>query len=287
MRNAWTPWRLCSAAAASVMTLVITTWAAPEETETSTAARSQYVDRLTREFQIETVEGTPQRLVRTEKSLLRWSWPRNGFTDGQTYAWGTTGRPLAIGGAFLIPSEQVAYYEFVSLAPQPLTCKQADRIVWTPPAAELSWRVLSDAPEVAPTSAARLIQLRSLSQQMRGVAHLGPPRYEEGARWELRLLTTPIHRYADAERGILEGAVFVMVMGTDPQLLLLLEAQQEAGQAEWKAAFARLSGFELAAMYGEKEVWQSPKVENGHAKDSVWHLSKPLDAAELFSADVE
>ncbi len=279
--------RLYSLAWAACVACVCTGFAEPEEAPKSTPERSVYIDRLTNEFRIESVGEPAESYLRSEKSILQSSWVRNGFTDGQTYVWGSGGRPCAIGGAFLVPAEKSAYYEFVSISSQPLVCKLKDEAVWTPPAVDLNWQTLPTAPPPAATPAARLTQLRSVARQIVGVARMGPPRYPEGSRWELRLLTTPVYRYSDAAEGVLEGAVFVMVMGNDPQMLLLLEAQQKKGKTAWKSAFARLSGFELVASMGDKEIWNSPKVENGHDKDSVWHLSKPIDVSKLFDAKLE
>lgn len=246
--------------------------------------RREWVDRLTREMQVETADMTV-KFTRSDKPVLRWAWERNGFTDGQTHVWGTSGRPSAIGGAFLTPTEKTAWYELASLSKQPLVCRHEGQIVWSPPAQDLTWWKVDGAPAVAGTPRERLTQLRSLSQQFRGVAKLGPPRYEEGARWELRLLTTPVHRYVDPKQGIVDGAVFLMVVGTDPQLVLLLEAQKDGDATDWKAAFARLSGFELSALHKDKEVWQSSKVKNAHDLDAAWHLSKPIDVPGLFAEE--
>lgn len=253
----------------------------------SASQRRDYVDRLTTGLKVSTAGRPSAALERSEKPILQWSWERNGFTDGQTFLWGSGGRPLAFGGAFLIPGERTAHYELVSISPQPLICRRDGEPVWTPPAVDLAWFTFSKAPPPAASSSARLGQMRALARQIDAVAIMGPPRYAEGTRWELRLLTTPIDRYADADHGILDGSVFALVMGTDPQLLLLLEAQQENGEASWKAAFAPLSGFELAASLGEEQIWSAPKAENGHAKDSVWHLSPALDASDLFGQKTE
>ncbi len=287
MQGAWIRIRLGIVAFAMLAGSVFTSFADPGDSEQSNSERRDYVDRLTSEFRLETADKSRTPLARSEKSILQWSWQRNGFTDGQTYVWGSKGRPYAIGGAFLIPTEQVAYYEFVSVSPEPLICHHDGKSVWTPPAVDVAWWEIPDAPVPAATPIARLTQMRALSRQIGAVARMGPPRYTEGSRWELRLLTTPLYRYSDANQRVLDGAIFVMVMGTDPQLLLFLEAQQEDSKPAWKAAFAPLSGFELAAVFGEEEIWHSPKAENGHAKDSVWHLSQPLDASKLFAADAK
>ena len=225
------------------MANALTAGAEPGDSKEPASARGQYVDRLTGELRLEIAEQPAPAdkgpvIARCEKSILQWSWERNGFTDGQTYVWAAGGRPYAFGGAFLIPNEKIAHYELVSISPEPLIAKLKDKTVWTPPAVSLTWWKVPDVPPPAASERVRLSQLRKLSQQISGVARMGPPRYEEGTRWELRLLTTPLYRYTDAEQGVLEGAVFVLVMGTDPQLVMLLEAQQDDGQADWKVAFA-------------------------------------------------
>lgn len=283
-------WRRCTFSCGmltALMACILTGFEEPEAPAKSTSERTAFIENMTKEFRIDTATSPPVSLVRGEKAILQWSWPRNGFTDGQTYVWGTQGRPQAIGGAFLVPAENAAYYEFVSLSSQPLICRWKDKTAWTPPGVDLSWQALSGAPKPAATPQARLTQLRSISRDIAGVARMGPPRYTEGSRWELRLLTTPLHRYADEGEGIVDGAVFVMAMGTDPQLIMLLEAQQEKGKVVWKTAFARLSGFEMAASIGDKEIWSSPKVEDGHKIDSVWYLSMPVDATKLLTPTTE
>jgi hypothetical protein len=262
---------------------VLTSYADPGDEAKLTPERGAFVERLTGELQLETADDSKTPLARCEKSIQKWSWERNGFTDGQTYVWGLKGRPQAIGGAFLIPAEKKAHYEFVSLSPAPLICRRDGETVWTPPAVDLAWKEIPAAPKAADTPRARARQLGALAEKIGGVARMGPPRYAEGSRWELRLLPTPVYRYSDANQGVLDGAIFLMVMGTDPQLVLLIEAREEDRKTTWKAAFARLSGFELAASIGDKEIWQSPVVKDGHARDSVWHLSQPLDAAKLFA----
>jgi hypothetical protein len=190
------------------MANALTAGAEPGDSKEPASARGQYVDRLTGELRLEIAEQPAPAdkgpvIARCEKSILQWSWERNGFTDGQTYVWAAGGRPYAFGGAFLIPNEKIAHYELVSISPEPLIAKLKDKTVWTPPAVSLTWWKVPDAPPPAASERVRLSQLRKLSQQISGVARMGPPRYEEGTRWELRLLTTPLYRYTDAEQGVL------------------------------------------------------------------------------------
>jgi hypothetical protein len=55
-------------------------------------------------------------------------------------------------------------------------------------------------------------------------------------------LSTPLYRYEKPPGDVLEGAVFAFVLGTDPELLLVLEARRDEGATVWQYALARMTG---------------------------------------------
>jgi hypothetical protein len=72
---------------------------------------------------------------------------------------------------------------------------------------------------------------------------------------QLRLLTTPIYRYSATEQGILDGALFAFAQGTNPEVLLLIEADATAPTAKvWRYGFARMSCFFLRVHQGGQFV---------------------------------
>jgi hypothetical protein len=81
----------------------------------------------------------------------------------------------------------------------------------------------------------------------------------EAKRWELRLLPTPLYRYPEAKTGVIDGALFALVSnaGTDPEVLLLIEARQEGGKLRWEYACGRFSDWELHVERKGQEVWSS------------------------------
>jgi hypothetical protein len=85
-------------------------------------------------------------------------------------------------------------------------------------------------------------------------------RNPDGERQALRLLMNPVFRYASPERNVADGAIFAFVVGTDAEVLLLLEARGEPNEYRWQYALARLNRDELAASFKEQEVW---RVERG------------------------
>jgi hypothetical protein len=73
---------------------------------------------------------------------------------------------------------------------------------------------------------------------------------------QLRLLTSPIYRYAASEQGILDGAMFAFVQGTNPEVLLLIEAvAADSSAGTWRYGFARMSCFYLRVRQGDQVVW--------------------------------
>ena len=82
----------------------------------------------------------------------------------------------------------------------------------------------------------------------------------DGAPEVLRLLPRPLYRYDlkdsnDTNPILRDGGMFAFVMGTDPEVILLLEAVEREGQAVWQYAFARATTYAVEASLGEAVVW--------------------------------
>ena len=77
---------------------------------------------------------------------------------------------------------------------------------------------------------------------------------------ELRLLTQPIYRYKSTDPKLLDGAMFAFVEGTDPEVLLLIEARQANGGARWQYALARMNSVALQTFYKKREIWKAPQL---------------------------
>jgi len=81
-----------------------------------------------------------------------------------------------------------------------------------------------------------------------------------GIKSELRLFPRPIYEYPDADHDTLGGAVFAFVYGTDPEVLMQIEARQEGGARRWEVQFARMASAELSVKLREKEIWSVPAI---------------------------
>jgi hypothetical protein len=90
----------------------------------------------------------------------------------------------------------------------------------------------------------------------------------------LRLLPTPLHRYASEASGIIDGALFSMAHGTNPEILLQLEARFDANRSkQWVASVARLSGASAEIELFGVTQW---------TEDAI-HWSKHVPDAPYFS----
>ena len=211
------------------------------------------------------VESAPKKELELKKEpVFEWSNPvGQGLHQGVIFLWLRDGRPAALGGIFSHPvpgwKGRKILHEFHALDRDKLLVRRPGGALneWKPQAG-LARKELPDAGTPAATRGARLVQMRRLAQQFTGHST-----DNERERWELRLLPTPLYRYPEAKSGVIDGALFALTSsaGTDPEVLLLIEARQEDGKTRWEYACGR---FGVISMYVERkgnEVWSS--VLNG------------------------
>ena len=75
-------------------------------------------------------------------------------------------------------------------------------------------------------------------------------------RESLRRLPQPLSRYSSEEAGIVDGAVFALSQGTDPEALLVIEAaEKDTGPDAWRHTLARMSSQSMRFYLDEQEVW--------------------------------
>lgn len=194
-----------------------------------------------------------QRLELRPQPLLTWTNADNYL--GNVFVWTLDGRPEVIG---CIGSQQKAdgqcavFHELHSLCPdviQPVSFGEGKR-VWRP-AQGIELRDVEGAPAPADSEPRRLTQMRNLAREFTGWMP------QDGDTTELRLLTQPIFRHQSPQQGVQDGAIFALVWkGTDPDILLLLEAREVGGRPRWQYAFARFNWHELWVKRSGQEVWR-------------------------------
>lgn len=89
-------------------------------------------------------------------------------------------------------------------------------------------------------------------------------------RIELRLLAQPIYRY----EGSTEGAIFSFANGTNPEVLLILEAARPAEQQVsqgWQFALAQITGAEVFAELDGEQIWECKEADPPAERDSYFN----------------
>lgn len=188
----------------------------------------------------------------SKESLLRWSNPAAGEIHGNVFLWTEGGRPAVVGSLFqwFSPHTHMSH-EFHSLSETTIRGRYEKNNVWTTRETGVKFRPIPEAPAPAGSAAQRLLQLRKLAKSFSATK-----KERDGNVSELRLLPQPIYRYELAEEGLLDGALFTLVQGTDPEVFLLIEARgQEDKPAVWHFAATRMNGVEFRLRYDGREVW--------------------------------
>ena len=205
-----------------------------------------------------------------EKPVFTWTnLTREAIQHGHLFVWMHKGRPEVIGTVFstrstLAPKRRLIH-EFHSLSTERLypVTPETSRYQWTP---EKGIQITSveNAPAVGASNGVRLTQMRAIARQFS--AETSDGRMDE--KWELRLLPTPLLQYQPTSGEVLDGAVFAMVSsaGTDPEVVLLIEARHPEGKPDgwaWHAAAVRFSDKDLTVTFRDKPLWSS-RTDEAH-----------------------
>jgi hypothetical protein len=189
------------------------------------------------------------------KSVLRWTNPGTGRVYGDLYLWTADGRPEVIVSLFKAWDPPDGFHaEMHSLSLGELEAERDGTRFWQPTEPGITLRDVPDAPQPADTPVRRLAQMRTLAADFSAVL-TDFRRNNSGERQALRMLTQPMYRYQTTKGDLVDGAIFAFVMGTDPEVFLLLEARRAKDAVRWQFGLARMNNDSLAVMHHETEVW--------------------------------
>jgi hypothetical protein len=211
--------------------------------------------------------------------VLRWQNPLRGGTGAGVLAvWTDRGRPAAMASIF--QWHDGVCHEFASLSrSNTLVARDQTGVIWTPNRPGVDFRDVPDAPAPAANPAARLRQMKALSERF--TTRLSDVNGEAN-RQVLRLLPKPIYRYDLKEAPttdplLRDGAMFVFAMGTDPEVVLLLEAVERDKKTVWQYAFARATAWAVEAKLGDTVVWSvGPLMVSRDPTSTIVQIIRPL-----------
>jgi hypothetical protein len=223
-------------------------------------------------------EGTKRaKLELSPEPVLRWSNPAAGRVYGSVFVWTAGGRPVAVASFYrwFSPYTQRTA-EFVSLSPVALSAERLHHKQWSPPAGKVTFQPIPEAPVPDESAKKRLSQMRSLAREF--VPELVDRRVvAEGTEQQLRLLDQPVYKYGAGDGGLLEGGLFAFVVGTDPEVVLMIEAREGEEGRGWHYALARMNRDAMRVRHKDREVWSVPHLETPWSDVSSTYLLFTID----------
>jgi hypothetical protein len=195
--------------------------------------------------------------------------------QGLFVVWTQAGRPAAFASVY--PWTGRLVHELETVSRTPLSMSRDGHVEWRPTTG-LEYRPIPDAPVPDIKPVARLREMKELADRFK-VTMLGWNR-DDSDREELRRLPKEFFRQKPEAGGVLDGAVFGFVKGTDPEAVLMIEAVLGQGDkpAGYEFAFARATSGGLEARLGDEVVWTVEKHTSRRDPTGLsFSASRPLE----------
>lgn len=211
-----------------------------------------------------------------KEPALRWTNPTAGRVYGNTYVWSHNGRPVAVGSLFRNFHPWNTFNgELAALGGAKLVAKRDNEQKWAP-TGDWKWKAVPGAPAPAATAPQRLVQMKALAGEF-VVELLDTRNAPKGDEQNPRLLPKPLVRYDAEKTKTLDGALFAFVIGTDPELMLLLEADTAATKPEWRFGVARMNRDAIRLKHKSETVWEVASFREHKAEDPYYFFGLPRD----------
>jgi hypothetical protein len=85
-----------------------------------------------------------------------------------------------------------------------------------------------------------------------------------------RLLPRPVYRYDAKRTKTLDGALYAFVIGTDPELLLLLECDTAAAKPAWQFGVGRMNRDTIRLKRKGETVWEATWTRKHSPEDPYY-----------------
>jgi hypothetical protein len=211
-----------------------------------------------------------------DQPLLFYTNPvRTNDQHGSMFLWTHEGRPAVIGSIWSALNRNDASlrhitHEFHSLSERPdvqaarggpgLSKSQTQ---WSAGEPGIAWQALVGSPAPASSRAGRLSQMRAAARRLSASITA-----EEAG--DLRLMPQPLYRYPEKTSGAVDGALFAFALATDPELIVVIEQQENTAQSAMRVAFARFGNLAMSVKDGERELWSCDRGTPGKSEGKYY-----------------
>ncbi len=242
------------------------------ELERQRAQRLEAIERAAAKYEIYLGPNHDTKLTLLDEPLLRWNNPIRYSLDGATFLWTAEGRPQVAACLYSSVNRDdfvTLDHEFQSLAVGPVSARRGGRPVWYPTEPGIGMKLLPEAGTPAKMATMRLVQMRRLAGQFTAIGY----NMEKTDHWRLRLMPRPLYRYGGEDDELTDGALFVFAHGTDPDVIVLLEARGDRGEPQWYYGLARMCGLPVEVRHRDRLIWDVP------LRGAPW---QPADPTETY-----
>ena len=244
------------------------------------ARAARMIAEESRRWSIQVAGDPDHAVVAGQDPTLRYTNPGVGRVHGGVYVFVRAGRPAAVMAVYKWFSPWTGFEaEIQSLATTPLEGRRDGQLIWQPDRPGMVMQDIPDAPRPAASAADRQAQIRTLAAGFS--ARLLDSRVNAtGEGQALRLLPRPIFRSEGRETAPWDGGLFAFVLGTDPEVFLLLETHASPDGPRWQYGLARLNSDPLRVTFQGQEVWKATKVVDRYdARGTYFSKELPQTAA--------
>jgi hypothetical protein len=245
-----------------------------EEVKATRLAEEKLVSRI--EVETQTDDDKWTKVKRIEKPLLYFTEDTDIRWVGSLWAWGDQGRPVAVLELYQNNGGRWNFGIFNTSGGKVRASRDGNPW-WSENQSDVIVTDIQRAPAPAAEAPQRQRQLKLLAQKFTG--HEVRP---NNSRFELRRLERPVQTYRDADHGLLEGGLFIFAYGTNPELLLFVEARadpKDKSKAVWQFLVGRATSMALHLESDGKEVFACPNARglNG-PKKPYWIGGFPVES---------
>ena len=207
--------------------------------------------------------GTSRAPLHRREPVLRFNDNVTGVVDAVLLVWTQNARP-EVAASFWYRKDGLRAHEFVSLSRKNVAAESDNSRVWNPAGAGVRFKPIPSADAPSRSHVQRLVQMRRIARRF--VASVAM----RNGDLRLRLMPQPMLRYEPTNARVVDGALFSFSKGTNPEVLLLIEAERdEQEKLRFVYAPARMTSRACKLFVDETEVW-AVDSERGDAPSGVY-----------------
>jgi hypothetical protein len=280
--------RCCSrffpAVLAAVLLMVLPSGSAPAEDsltdQKADTAKAEALERMLARTKLMIVrmqaEAEERRPELVEAPLIHYADQVRDLPESTLWVWQQQGLPVLFCKVEQIRNSRSgnASWQYCCV---PATAEKIDiewqrQFRWRSREALFKWVPVTEAPEPSDKAPTRLTQMKAIVRGFGGETEQTPVK----SRQKMRLLASPLHRFAAPEQNVLDGAVFGLTSnGTNPDVLLLVEALgKEESKARWRYGVVGMTGDAVEVVLKDKTVWKKRYTDGpGDHRNWMWYVS--------------